>query len=93
MARYSKMQRMFVCWICVILALVCAFSFLLPHIHTCDGMQCAVCALLADREPLWLPSIALITTVTVILHARETVADTKNCDQNSLVRLKVKLSN
>ena len=93
MVRCSKMQQIFVCCLCVILALVCAFSFLLPHIHTCDGTQCAVCALLADREPLWLPSIALITTVTVILYARETVADTKNCDQNSLVRLKVKLSN
>ena len=93
MARYSKMQRMFVCCLCVILALVCAFSFLLPHIHACDGKQCAVCALLADREQLWLPSIALIATVTVILYARETIAATKICNQNSLVRLKVKLSN
>ena len=93
MARYSKMQRMFVCWICVILALVCAFSFLLPHIHACEGKQCAVCALLADREQLWLPSIVLITTVTVIVYARETIAATKICNQNSLVRLKVKLSN
>ena len=93
MVRSSKMQQLFVCWICVILALVCAFSFLLPHIHTCDGTQCAVCALLADREPLWLPSIALITTVTVILYSCETVADAKIYNQNSLVRLKVKLSN
>ena len=84
---------MFVCWICVILALVCAFSFLLPHIHTCDGTQCAVCALRADREQLWLPSIVLITAVTVIVYARETIAATKICNQNSLVRLKVKLSN
>jgi len=93
MARYSKMQRMFVCCLCVILALVCAVSFLLPHIHTCDGTQCAVCALLADREQLWFPSIILITTVTVIWYSYETVADAKICDQNSLVRLKVKLSN
>ena len=93
MARDFQKQQHCIRCLCVILALVCAFSFLLPHIHTCDGTQCAVCALLADREPLWLPSIALITTVTVILYARETVADTKNCDQNSLVRLKVKLSN
>ena len=93
MVRCSKMQQIFVCCLCVILALVCAFSFLLPHIHACDGKQCAVCALLADREQLWFPSIVLITTVMFILYARETVADTKNCDQNSLVRLKVKLSN
>lgn len=93
MVRCSKMQQIFVCCLCVILALVCAFSFLLPHIHACDGKQCAVCALLADREQLWLPSIALIATVTVILYARETIAATKICNQNSLVRLKVKLSN
>lgn len=93
MARDFQKQHHCIRCLCVILALVCAVSFLLPHIHTCEGTQCAVCALLADREPLWLPSIALITTVTVILYARETVADTKNCDQNSLVRLKVKLSN
>ena len=93
MVRCSKMQQIFVCCLCVILALVCAFSFLLPHLHACDGKQCAVCALLADRERLWLPSIVLITTVTVIVYARETIAATKNCDQNSLVRLKVKLSN
>ena len=93
MVRCSKMQQIFVCCLCVILALVCAFSFLLPHIHACDGKQCAVCALLADREQLWLPSIVLITTVTVILYSCETVADAKICNQNSLVRLKVKLSN
>ena len=93
MARDFQKQHHCIRCLCVILALVCAVSFLLPHIHACEGKQCAVCALLADREPLWLPSIALITTVTVILYARETVADTKNCDQNSLVRLKVKLSN
>ena len=93
MVRCSKMQQIFVCCLCVILALVCAFSFLLPHIHACDGKQCAVCALLADREQLWLPSIALIATVAVILYARETIAATKICNQNSLVRLKVKLSN
>ena len=93
MVRCSKMQQIFVCCLCVILALACAFSFLLPHIHACDGKQCAVCALLADREQLWLSSIALITTVTVILYARETIAATKICNQNSLVRLKVKLSN
>lgn len=93
MVRCSKRQQIFVCCLCVILALVCTFSFLLPHIHACDGKQCAVCALLADREQLWLPSIALIATVTVILYARETIAATKICNQNSLVRLKVKLSN
>ena len=93
MARDFQKQHHRIRCLCVILALVCAVSFLLPHIHACDGKQCAVCALLADREQLWLPSIVLITTVTVIVCARETVADTKNCDQNSLVRLKVKLSN
>ena len=93
MVRCSKMQQMFVCCLCIILALVCAFSFLLPHIHACDGKQCAVCALLADREWLWFPSIVLITTVMFILYSCKTIAASKICDQNSLVRLKVKLSN
>ena len=93
MVRCSKMQQMFVCCLCIILALVCAFSFLLPHIHACDSKQCAVCALLADREWLWFPSIVLITTVMCILYLCKTIAASKICDQNSLVRLKVKLSN
>ena len=93
MARYSKMQRMFVCCLCVILALVCAVSFLLPHIHACEGKQCAVCALLSIREHLWFPTLISTAIVTAAVHLRKLVIDCKSYSDDSLVELKVKLSN
>ena len=93
MARCSKMQQIFVCCLCVILALVCVFSFLLPHIHACEGKQCAVCALLSIREHLWFSIFISIAIVTVAVHLLKLVIDCKSYSDDSLVELKVKLSN
>ena len=93
MARYSTMQRMFVCWICVILALVCAVSFLLLHIHACEGKHCAVCALLSIREHLWFSILISTAIVTAAVHLLKLVIDYKSYSDDSLVELKVKLSN
>ena len=93
MVRCSKMQQIFVCCLCVILALVCAFSFLLPHIHACEGKQCAVCALLSIREHLWFSILISTAIVTVAVHLLKLVIDCKSYSDDSLVELKVKLSN
>ena len=93
MVRCSKMQQIFVCCLCVILALVCAFSFLLPHIHACEGKQCAVCALLSIREHLWFSILISTAIVTAAVHLLKLVIDCKSYSDDSLVELKVKLSN
>ena len=93
MARDFQKQQHCIRCLCVILALVCAFSFLLPHIHTCDGTQCAVCALLSIREHLWFPTLISTAIVTVAVHLLKLVIDCKSYSDDSLVELKVKLSN
>ena len=93
MARDFQKQHDCIRCLCVILALVCAVSFLLPHIHACEGKQCAVCALLSIREHLWFPTLTSTAIVTAAVHLLKLVIDCKSCSDDSLVELKVKLSN
>lgn len=91
MVRMTKDRRKFICRLCVVLALVCAFCLLLPHLHQCEGMECPVCALVSALK-LWIPVAAgvFLLSVTVLYTCRECMA--AGFESCSLVQLKVKLS-
>lgn len=91
MTRIGKEGRAFICCLCVVLAFVCAFCMLLPHLHECEGVECSVCALCSALKLLILTVAGvLLVTVTVLHTCRE--CKPVGFESCSLVQLKVKLS-
>ena len=91
MAHMTKDRQQYICWLCVVLALVCAFSLLIPHLHECDGVQCSVCTLVSVLK-LWIPPATglLLISITILNACRDCTP--MGCECCSLVQLKVKLS-
>lgn len=92
MSGFSGSKRLFFRCIWVFLALVCTFCLFLPHIHECEGMECAICVLSTLFTELPLPAAATtaLCCAAGILSRRRFLGWAQN--RFSLVELKVKLS-
>lgn len=92
MARSFNAQQCLIRCLCVVLALVCAFSLVIPHLHECEGVQCQVCELCSVYENLWFPA-ALVVTLLIIVPLHKDLKEKEDITADlSLVQLKVKLS-
>ena len=90
----KKWQSMGQCrrWLCVFLAVICAFCFILPQLHAHDGVQCHVCAHLSELEGLAV--VPVIWLCCLVALAQVVLGEAQNgfFFGFSLVGLKVKLS-
>lgn len=92
MTGFSKHKRLFARCLWAFLALVCILFVFLPHMHECEGMECAICALGTLFWKLLLPAVAatVLCCAAGILNCRYFLVLAQ--PHISLVQLKVKLS-